>query len=528
MGGAASVQVEEYKRPTFEAKMLDPEEPLRLNQPARLKGEAKYYFGLPVTNGQIKWLVRREPVFPWWWGYCWWGGYDFSSPRSQVVASGTAALKEDGTFSFTFSPEIDERLGKNKDISYRYSVSADVTDEGGETRSAQRSFRLGFVSVEASAGMEKTFFLEKDPIKISVQRASLDGVPKAGKGTWRIASLKGPAETLLPAEQPLFIPKEFQAKRGYQTPGDTERERWNHSYNPEAVLLQWEEGATQASGAITHDENGEGKIAVSKLAPGAYRLIYETVDDFGAKCELQKNFIVAASSLKLPLPAIFELENPSVPVGGTARVLVHSGLKNQLVVFEIYRDGKCIRRKEVRSGADPSLVEIPITEEDRGGLGVTMTLVRDNQFIQFQNSLMVPWDNKQLKVEFSTFRDRLRPGQQEKWSVKVSSPAGKDVAVPAAELLAYMYDRSLDSFVPHSPANPLGLYPYRGRSLQARANLGQANPLWINSNGFNRGPSAPILTSDRLQFYDGYGIGGVGRRMKGGVAGGDFAGVAAG
>ena len=203
-----------------------------------------------------------------------------------------------------------------------------------------------------------------------------------------------------------------------------------------------------------------------------------------------------------------------MPVGGTARVLVHSGIKNQLVVFEIYRDGKCIRRKEVRSGADPSLVEIPITEEDRGGLGVTMTLVRDNQFIQFQNSLMVPWDNKQLKVEFSTFRDRLRPGQQEKWSVKVSGPAGKDIAVPAAELLAYMYDRSLDSFVPHSPANPLGLYPYRGRSLQARANLGQANPLWINSNGFNRGPSAPILTRDHLQFYDGYGIGGRGQENE--------------
>ena len=106
-------------------------------------------------------------------------------------------------------------------------------------------------------------------------------------------------------------------------------------------------------------------------------------------------------------------------------MLVHSGLNNQLVVFEIYRDGKCIRRKEIRSGADPSIVEIPITEEDRGGLGVTMTLVRDNQFIQFQPSLMVPWDNKELKVEFSTFRDRLRSGQQESWRVKVSGPYGK-------------------------------------------------------------------------------------------------------
>jgi uncharacterized protein YfaS (alpha-2-macroglobulin family) len=119
-------------------------------------------------------------------------------------------------------------------------------------------------------------------------------------------------------------------------------------------------------------------------------------------------------------------------------------------------------------------------------------------------------------VEFTTFRDRLRPGQEEKWSVKVSSPSGTEIGAHAAELLAYMYDRSLDAFVPHSPVNPINLYPYRGRSIAARANLGQANSQWIKSNGFNRGPSLPILTGDRLQVYDGYGIGGVGRRARGG------------
>jgi alpha-2-macroglobulin len=524
--GAASVRVEEYKRPTFEAKILDPEEPLRLNTLAQVKGEAKYYFGLPVTNGQIKWLVRREPVFPWWWSYCWWGGTDavFSS-RSQVVASGRTALKEDGTFSFAFSPEIDERLGKDTEITYRYAVVADVTDEGGETRSAQRSFRLGFVSVEAIASLEKTYFLNKDPIKISLQRTSLDGVPSAGKATWRIAALKGPSRTLLPAEQPLFIPEEFKTKAGYQTPGDLERERWQHSYSPEAVLLQWEEGPTQASGAVEHNAQGEGKISASPLPPGAYRLTYETVDDFGTKYQLRKNFIVAAPSLQLQLPAVFLAEKNSVSVGDTARLLVHSGMKDQIIIFEIYRDGKCIRRRELRSGSDPSIVEIPITEEDRGGLGVTMTLVRDNQFVQLQNTLMVPWDSRELKVEFSTFRDRLRPGQQESWRVKVSNPKGQDVAVPAAELLAYMYDRSLDVFVPHSPVNPLSLYPYRANWIQARANLRAAQQLWLDSKGFNRGPDAPVLTKDHLLFYGGYGIGGVGRGVGRGIAPGMGAGV---
>jgi alpha-2-macroglobulin len=509
--GVSSVRVEEYKRPTFETKMIDPTEPLRLNQKAQLKGEAKYYFGLPVSSGQVKWRVNRMPVFPWWWGYCWWGGDSYlRSPSSQVVASGTASMKADGTFSIAFLPEADERLGKNKEISYRYAVTADVTDEGGETRSAQRSFRIGFTSVEASASLEKAFFVEDAPIKISVLRANLDGVPRAGKGTWKVVALKGPAETLLPAEQPQFIPKEFKNKDPYQTPDDQTRERWRHSYNPEVVLLQWEDGTSQESGAISHDEKGKGEIVVRHLPPGAYRLIYETVDDFGGKSEMKKDFVVAASSMKLPLPAMLSIENPSVKVGETARVLVHSGLKNQLMVFEIYRNGKRVQRKEMLSGKDPSVVQIPITEDDRGGLGISLALLRDNQFVQIQSSLFVPWDNKELRVEFSTFRDRLKPGNTENWSVKVTGPAGKNVAVPAAELLAYMYDRSLDAFVPHSPADPLSLYPRRDRSVQAQSNLGASHPIWLQSDGFKRETYRSDLKKDRLAFYSGYGIGGVG------------------
>jgi alpha-2-macroglobulin len=509
--GGSIVRVEEYKRPTFEAKMLDPKEPLRLNQKANLKGEAKYYFGLPVSSGQVKWVVRREPVFPWWWGYCWFGGdYSFRSSSVQVVASGTSALKEDGTFTINFLPEADERLGKNKEITYRYSVTADVTDEGGETRSAKRAFRVGFVSVEASASTEKTFFAEDAPIKISVLRSNLDGISRPGKGTWRIVALKGPGETLLPAEQPLFIPKEVKTKDEYQKADDLQRERWSHSYNPEVVMLQWEDGAPQEAGAISHDEKGKAEITVRHLPPGAYRLIYETVDDFGAKSEMKKDFIVAASSMKLPLPAMLNVENPSAKVGDTVKVLAHSGLKDQLMIFEIYRAGKRIRRKEMLSGKDPSVIEIPITEEDRGGLSISLALLRDNQFVQLHSSLFIPWDNKELKVEFSTFRDRLKPGNTETWSVKVSGAAGKNVAAPAAELLAYMYDRSLDAFVPHSPADPLSLYPHRDQLVPAQSNLTAAPPLWLQSKGFNRESYRSDLKKDRLVFYSGYGIGGVG------------------
>jgi uncharacterized protein YfaS (alpha-2-macroglobulin family) len=48
--GYAQVRVEEYKRPTFEVTIKDPDKPLRLNRPAALTSEARYYFGLPVAS----------------------------------------------------------------------------------------------------------------------------------------------------------------------------------------------------------------------------------------------------------------------------------------------------------------------------------------------------------------------------------------------------------------------------------------------------------------------------------------------
>lgn len=504
--GRVMVRVEEYKRPTFETEILDPEQALRLNRPATIKGEAKYYFGLPVSNGQAKWVVKREPVFPWWW---WLRRPGAQGPQaSQVIAAGSTPIEADGTFAFTFTPEADERLGEEKEISYRYSVSADVTDEGGETRSAQRTFRVGFVSVQATAEMEKNFFLEHDPIAIRIRRSSLDGVPRAGKGSWRVAALKTPARALLPAEQPL------PPAEGFQTPGDRERERWMHRYNPEAVLLQWEAGETRASGSLSHDDKGEAKIEIASLRPGAYRLIYETVDEFGAQCEMKKDFVVGTASLALPLPALLMPEKTSLQPGETARILAHSGLPDQPMTLELYRAGALVRRMQLNSGADSALVEVPVTEQDRGGLMISLSLLRDNQFIQISSQVMVPWDNKKLKVEFSSFRDRLRPGSRETWSVRVTAPEGADAAVPAAELLAYMYDRSLDAFVPHAPARPIDLYPLRAYGQPPSANLREAPIQWVASDGFGQAAGWRGFGRDHLQFYGGYGIGGLGIRAR--------------
>src|SRR5450830_553814 len=524
-GGAASIRVEEYKRPTFETTLEESKDPLRLNRPATFRGDSRYYFGLPVTNGNVTWRVTREPEYPsrWWWGRLGAG----RAASLETVATGNAALGADGKFAVTFTPKADERAGK--DVTYRYRLSADVTDEGGETRSAQRVFRLGFVSVKARLEKETGFFLEGKRGNAAIIRTDLDGAPRAGKGTWRLLRLVPPEKTLLPADLPSkkssngVTPAEKGAALDVTTPGDLLRPRWSIGYSVEEWLHAWKDGVEAASGAATHDTKGEAKLELPALPAGAFRLRYSTIDDFGATYEMAQDFLIAGGKVAPALPIVLLAESSSVKVGGVARFFVASGLGEQTMFLDVARAGRLLERRVLKAGTDQVVIERTITEEDRGGLGVTLTAVRDHQFLQQTQSVFVPWDDRELKVTFATFRDRLRPGQTETWRVTVKGATREHPLAEAAELLAYMYDRSLDAFVPHRPPNPLSLLANRASPLVARATLGRAPPLWLTSSGFPPLPSAPSLYPERLKFESGYGIGGPGRR--GGVAGGVMGGV---
>jgi uncharacterized protein YfaS (alpha-2-macroglobulin family) len=189
------------------------------------------------------------------------------------------------------------------------------------------------------------------------------------------------------------------------------------------------------------------------------------------------------------------------------------------LVLETFRDGRRISREVLHSGKDVELIEIPIRESDRGGFGVTLTTLRDHQLMRHTAAVFVPWDDRRLQVEFATFRDKMRPGTRETFRVTVRGHEEETVDAGAAELLAYMYDRSLDIFAPHTPPSPLSLYPNRSAVGNARANLGVAphawsSHAWSSSSGFGALPHYPHLNGDRLNTLDGYGIGGPGARGR--------------
>ena len=509
--GRASVRVEEYKRPTFDVEIQDPSEALRLNRPATLPGEARYYFGLPVTGGKVTWLVRREPR--------WFLPYAFHrrifpgpSTSSQIIAHGETRLGADGRFELTFTPEADERLADEPGAGYRYRLEVEVTDPGGETRSARRTFEIGFVTVVAEVGPVPSFLPARQKTAIDVHRRDPDGTPRPGHGTWRLLRLEQPEEPLLPAElpSPETRPSPETQPSPDATAGDALRPRWQTDYDPGAVLAAWEAGEEIARGEVEHGEDGRGEARLPQLSGGAYRLHYTTEDDSGARFETSRELVVEGGPLALA--AFLGIAKSTVEVGDTAKILVRSGLRDQPFELAVYRDRRLVRRYALRSGGKTTRLNLPIGREDRGGLSLRLELLRDHQRIVLDDAIDVPWSDRRLAVEFDTFRDVLRPGSKETWTVTVKGPEGAALEAGAAELLASMVDKSLDLFAPYAPPRPVTLYPSRYGLPYAQINLGVAPRVGLDNARPNRRHLSGTLRTTQIIKYDSYGIGGPGRR----------------
>jgi len=495
--------VEEYKRPTFEATWTDPAVPWRLNRQAALKLRASYLFGQPVSSGAVQWTVKREPLFPWWW---WgrWGGIP-GSQQTQTIAAGSGRLDAQGEMDVSFVPEADERLkDPEHSLTYRYVLQADVTDEAGETRSTSRSVRLGFVSVESELRLAEGFLNPDTVSRLSVKRRTLDGQPAPGTGTWRLLELKQPEQVVLPADVP-----------GPQGPS---RFQTQPAPFASSAVARWDDGAERARGTLTHDATGEAFAALPKLKPGAYRIRYETRDSFGETAKSQMELIVAGGRDTLKLPLMLAVQQAETRVGGKIRLFASTALPGRVMWLDVYRAGRRLERRVLPPEAS-TVTELPVREEDRGGLSFTLSTVRDYQLIVASRQVSVPWDDRRLDVTYETFRDSVKPGSKQTLRIRVKSSSGKPMNPANAETVAYMFDQALESIHPHAPPSVAELYPDRAHGLIPSSNVAADWMQWVRPPQTNVSwPQA--FRPDSWNLTSGYGVGGLGRRGRslGGMA----------
>jgi hypothetical protein len=183
--------------------------------------------------------------------------------------------------------------------------------------------------------------------------------------------------------------------------------------------------------------------------PGVYVIELKSKDAFGETVDFKRHFtLFEPSDRKLPQKQIWwsQLLTPTLEPGQTAKVHIGSSIRLS-VLYELEVNGEIVSSQRLRLNRRTKMLEIPVTEAHLGGFRVLLTSTAHNRAFTEAIDISVPDKRKELKIELVTKRNKLEPGGREEWKLLISDHKGKPVF---AEMLAGMYDASLDALKPHN------------------------------------------------------------------------------
>ncbi|HEX2935858.1 MAG TPA: alpha-2-macroglobulin family protein [Bacteroidales bacterium] len=430
--------VEEYKRPKFEVTFNPVERSFRLGETIKATGKAVAYSGANIDGAQVKYRVVRMARFPYWWWY--WRGYYPSSPQVEIT-NGTTTTDAEGKYSLDFTAIPDESIDKSSDPTFVYTLYADVTDINGETHSSSTSVSVGYKALALNVTIGNIDLADDKALsgKYNIGTTNLAGQFETAKGSITIWKLKSAEKS--------FRNRLWQQPDKYTMTQDEFKKLFpNDVYANEDNYLKWPKENEVAQIAFNTAENKEFTLKdLPSWKPGIYMLEITSKDKYGQDVKEVAYFDVFNSSSKdLAIPEMQHLTvlTPNREPGETAKIAIGSSEK-VYAIFEVERDGKIINKQYVDLDNEKRSIEIPIIEEYRGDIAVHFTMIKDNRAYTQTATVHVPYTNKQLNISFETFRNKLQPGQEEQWKLKIAAAKADKIM---AEMVATLYDASLDAF----------------------------------------------------------------------------------
>ncbi|WP_299440300.1 MG2 domain-containing protein [uncultured Aquimarina sp.] len=460
---STSISVEEYKRPKFETKFNPVTETYKINDSIKLTATATAYAGSNITDAKVVYRVYRQVQYPRW---CYW------FPRNseeQEITHGETKTNDVGEYNITFAALSDKSVSKDNQPVFSYKITADVTDINGETRSTTTYVNVGYHALTASINIASKIDKTKKDNTLSIATQNLNNEFVANTGSLKIYKLQAPecSMRVRPWKAPDysgFTKEEF--KKLFP----------NDAYNNEDDFRSWEKGTlvfdkTYDTKETNDNSKGTKDISlnsIKKWETGKYTIELNTKDRFGQEVkDIQYIDVFDQSDKTISDSKLFEIttNKNTYNIGDEIILKLSSASENITVTIDIEKNRKVIETKLISLSNSSKTIKIPVNKEDLGGFAITYSFANYNGYQSGVLPIAVPYEPTELTIETKTFRDKLQPGQQETWSFTVKGPKGDKVT---AELLASMYDASLDQFRPHqwyfNPINRPIYYSYSQRN----------------------------------------------------------------
>ncbi|UOB16358.1 alpha-2-macroglobulin family protein [Abyssalbus ytuae] len=449
--GNTSIVVEEYKRPKFETKFNPVSDTYKINDNITIKGTATAYAGSNITNAKVVYRVHRKVQYPVW--YYWSRPYFNSEP--QEIAHGETTTNEKGEYEITFKALADKSIDEKNLPVFNYEVTADVTDINGETRSATTIVNVGYHALTASLSIPEKLDKDKKDHKIQVSTQNLNGQFVPAQVTVKIYKLNSPDKVLRPRpwaapDYLAFTKEEFTQLFPHE------------AYNNENDFKKWEKGPLVFEKTFNTANEKEPALGnIKKWESGKYIAELNTTDKFGREVkDVQFTHLYSEKDKTAPDNQLFTIttDKNQYKTGEEVEIKLSSAAQNIFVTIDVEKDRKIVSTYVFNLSNSCEELKIPVNKNDLGGFAVHYSLAAFNTYQNGTLNISVPYPSAQLEIETVTFRDKLQPGQEETWSFKIKGPAGDKVT---AEILAGMYDASLDQFLNHQWSfNPNYRLPY--------------------------------------------------------------------
>jgi uncharacterized protein YfaS (alpha-2-macroglobulin family) len=511
VGGNASFRVEEYKKPEFEVKVEAPDKPVLLGEKITALVKATYYFGAPVTQGQVKYKVLRSaqtgrwyPEDRWDWlygpGYWWyaadcawypgwrewgcyrpvpvWWGRSYEQP--ELVAENTVALDHAGTARIVIDTALAKAMFADRD--HRYDITAEVTDQSRRTIVGQGSVQVARKPFTVTAWTDRGYYRVGDQIRASFAARTLAGTPVAGKGTLKLLQVRYQAD---PASGEL-IPDERE-------------------------VGQW---------TIATNDDGRLEHAMKAVQAGQYRLSYALTDSAKHTIEGGYLFTVIGDGFSGKDVRFTDLElipdKRSYAPGEAVNLLVNTEQADaSVLLFVRPSNGIYPQPKLLRLAGKSTLEAIAVTAGDMPNFFVEAVTVADGKIYTEMREIVVPPEQRVLNVQVTPTAPVYHPGDKASMTVKVTDLQGKPVQ---GALALTLYDKAVEYISGGSNVPAIREFFWKWRRShhpQTEHTLGRAcgNLVPYNKHGMQFLGAFGASVADEMADADGMAYGGAGGKV---------------
>lgn len=486
--GTAYLSVEDYKRPKFEVTFNPIKGSYKINDDIAVSGLAKAYAGNVIDGAKVSYRVVRSVNYPYWW---WWYRSYYGAAQETEITNGETITNDTGTYIIKFKALPDESVSKSSQATYLYEVYADVTDINGETHSSQAYVTVGYQAIQLT--VSSAAIMDQNVLKpFAINTTNLNGVAEATKGSFILYKLK----------QPLKVFRDrlwSQPDRHSLTKEEYYKTFPNDLFDDELNKYKWEKESKVFEKNFDTGSKTEYDLSSELKSQKAGVYVIEAIckDKFGEEVKAFQYFTLFNSTgndIPETVPEWSYASKSKAEPGDKISFILNSGYAGTNYLFEIEHKGKILESKTIPASMKNN--DIAIKEEFRGNVAYHTTFIKQNRLYYNSNVIVVPYTNKELDIEFATFRNKLLPGQEEEWKLIIKDKKGDKAA---AELMATMYDASLDAFAANSWS--FNVYQSYYARLNWSSGIGKQVSSTENNNLHNDYTYVPSRYYDYLNYF---------------------------